>query len=387
MMRFFLVGVAFLSVFLAMHVYLYRRLVRDVTRSRRLRSLGKILIFSVLLLVPLLRILRGQFVLPHWPTFAVAVWMGLALFMVLALASVDAVAWVRRRLLGRDAIANSPEDSERRLFMARVTAVGAVALGGGFSTLGVWNAFSEPEVSDLSVRLKGLKHAMAGFSIVHLSDIHIGTLIRAPFVDRLVDVANGLRPDLVVITGDLIDGPPEELAVIARQLSKLRAPHGVFVVSGNHEFYAGWDPWVPVFTDMGFQVLRNRWVRIGGESDGFDLIGVDDWSQRNRPGGYDLAAAVAGRDPERASVLLAHQPTGLDAVTRAGIGLQLSGHTHGGQVFPATLLVKAIWGARSTGLSVHGGTSLYTSRGCGFVGPPMRVGAPPEVAVLTLEPG
>ncbi len=115
-----------------------------------------------------------------------------------------------------------------------------------------------------------------------------------------------------------------------------------------------------------------------------DLVGVDDWGGRWGRAGYDLDRATAGRDPSRASVLLAHQPHGLDLAAEKQLGLQLSGHTHGGQLFPGNLVADVIWGDRNTGLSQHQGTQLYTSRGCGFVGPPMRVGAPPEVVKLVL---
>jgi predicted MPP superfamily phosphohydrolase len=135
---------------------------------------------------------------------------------------------------------------------------------------------------------------------------------------------------------------------------------------------------------FGMTVLRNRHVTIGDAGGSFDLIGVDDWGSRWFAGGYDLEQATAGRDPDRASVLLAHQPNGIEGAAEKRIGLQLSGHTHGGQMFPGNLVGELIWGPRNAGLSKLGNTQLYTSRGCGFVGPPVRVGAPPEVVKVVL---
>ena len=168
------------------------------------------------------------------------------------------------------------------------------------------------------------------------------------------------------------------------RLRNLQSRFGTYFVSGNHEYYSNWELWAPELENLDFEVLRNRTLAIGAPGASFDLIGVDDYGSRWRPNGYDLEAATKGRDPARPAVLLAHQPTGLELAAGKHIGLQLSGHTHGGQLFPATLLGSVIWGSRNAGLSAYEGTQLYTSRGCGFVGPPMRLGAPPEVVKIVL---
>jgi hypothetical protein len=350
------------------------------------------------LAVPALRALNRVSPTAPWLMGAVLWWWGVTLFALLALLSLEAarrLARVLRRPAPAGAVATGVpfvpppptiEDPDRRLFLARASAAGALAFGGGMASFGAWRAFRPPAITELAVRLKGLPKALEGFTIVQLSDIHVGAVIQGHFLDQLVSVANAAKPDLVAITGDLVDGTPDELGRYVARLRNLSSRHGTYFVSGNHDYYSGWEAWAPELERLGFEVLRNRAVSIGEPGASFDLIGVDDWGTRFARSGYDLAAATAGRDPSRASVLLAHQPSGLELAAEKGIGLQLSGHTHGGQLFPATIVGEVIWGERNAGLCRLDDTLLFTSRGCGFVGPPVRVGAPPEVVKLVLLP-
>lgn len=395
------------GAFTGLNVFLYRRLVRDVTGSRALRRAGGVFLTLSVVAVPLLRlVLRDQLPPPGLSTAAL-LWWGVTLFALLALLAVDAARLTLRLVRGARRPAEvvtpaasgaaaavmppagePPLDPARRLFLSRATAAGALAFGGGMASFGAWRAFTPPAVTELALRLPGLPRALDGFTIVQLTDIHVGPVIQERFLDQLVSVANAARPDLVAITGDLVDGTPERLGRFVARLRNLQSRHGTHFVSGNHDYYSGWEQWAPVLGSLGFTVLRNRTVAIGEPSASFDLIGVDDWGSRLATGGYDLARATEGReDPTRASVLLAHQPNGLELARDRGIGLQLSGHTHGGQIFPATLVGEVIWGERNAGLSRLDDTLLYTSRGCGFVGPPVRVGAPPEVVKLVLLAG
>ncbi|WP_095957191.1 metallophosphoesterase [Corallococcus macrosporus] len=284
-----------------------------------------------------------------------------------------------------EATASAPVNVERRRFLARATAGGAVLASGGVTGFGMWSAFHPPVVNEVAVKLPGLPKALDGFTIVHLSDIHVGPVIRRPFMDELVRRCNALRPDLTCITGDLVDGHVASLAPAVSALSELKSRHGTYFVTGNHEYYWSDAAWAEALEGMGVHVLRNRHVRIGDAAASFDLVGVDDWSagKMGFAQGYDLAAATAGRDSDRASVLLAHQPSNWKVAAQQGMGLQLSGHTHGGQFFPFTLAVSAIW-EHDAGLFHEGDRHLYVSRGTGFWGPPLRVGAPPEIVRVTL---
>jgi hypothetical protein len=185
-----------------------------------------------------------------------------------------------------------------------------------------------------------------------------------------------------VLTGDLVDGTVAHLGEAMAPLSRLRAPLGVFAVTGNHEYYSGVDAWVRALRSGGIRVLRNQRVRLDG---GLDLCGVDDWSARRHgfQGGYDLDAALRGRDRDVPAVLLAHQPRGVEAAVEGGVALQLSGHTHGGQLWPFQALV-AFTQPFVVGLHPVGQGHIFVSRGAGFWGPPMRVGAPPELARIAL---
>ncbi len=375
-------GILTLVIFGGLNVFLYRRLVRDVTQSRGLRWLGVFCLVALTLVVPLVRIF-GRDVLPD-PRLTggvLGLW-GVTLFTIMALAAVELVRAVRRRV--RAPAPPAPVDPARRQLLARMTAASAASIGAGLTGFGAYRAFEKPAITEVPVRLPGLPKALDGFSIVQLSDIHVGPVIQEKFLAQLVEVANEGKPDLLAITGDLVDGTPGQLGKFVGQLTRLNARYGRYFVSGNHDYYSGWNLWAPYIQGLGFQVLRNRFVTIGDAGASFDLIGVDDWGMRLTGSEYDLDKATAGRDESRASVLLAHQPNGLELVAAKKIGLQLSGHTHGGQLFPGTLIGSLVWGDRNAGFSMHDGTALYTSRGCGFVGPPVRVGAPPEVVKIIL---
>ncbi|WP_224249627.1 metallophosphoesterase [Hyalangium gracile] len=376
------------------HIYLYRRLVWTTVRSLALR----LLVLAVLVLMTLAMINRrrlGDFLpegVAETASVATYTWMGVALFLVLALLAVDltrGVLTVGRRLR-RPAAASEPlpqpvVDEERRRFLARTVAGSAAFLGTGMAAYGSWRAFAPPLVTELAIRIPKLPRALDGLSIVQLTDIHVGAFIQRRFMDELVQRANALRPDLVAVTGDLVDGDVATLGPAVAALGNLKARFGRFFVTGNHEYISGEDPWVEFLQTLDIQVLRNRRVSIGDAGGSLDLVGVDDWSggrRRGRPG-YDLDRALEGRNPDRAAVLLAHQPSNFRVAAEQGVDLQISGHTHGGQLFPMTAFIGMIW-EHSAGLYRHGASHIYVSRGCGFWGPPMRFGSPPELVKLVL---
>jgi predicted MPP superfamily phosphohydrolase len=191
---------------------------------------------------------------------------------------------------------------------------------------------------------------------------------------------------VVVVTGDLVDGSVDRLRHAVAPLVELKARHGCFFVTGNHEYYSGAVAWCRHLTTLGLRVLRNERVEIGRDGCVFDLAGIDDYSAHGFGHGHgaDLARAVEGRDRSRALVLLAHQPRAVAEAQRHGVDLQLSGHTHGGQIWPFHLLVRLQQPVVS-GLVKLGQTFLYVSNGTGYWGPPMRLGAPAEVTEIVLR--
>ncbi len=161
---------------------------------------------------------------------------------------------------------------------------------------------------EVEVTLAKLPRALDGFSIAQLSDIHVGPTIGRAFIEDVVRTTNAFTPDLVAITGDLVDGSVAELRDAVAPLANLASKHGTFFVTGNHEYYAGVDEWTAHLPSLGIKVLRNERVAVGGEA-GFDLAGIDDYTSAGFPGhGPDLPRALAGRDAARELVLLAHQP-------------------------------------------------------------------------------
>jgi len=313
-------------------------------------------------------------------------WLGIAFVLLVTLVAIDAV-----RLLALVAEAVSswlrspgdpPPDPARRAFVAQAIAGAAVAVTGGVSTFAVRRAGGPADLDEVPVRIERLPRALSGFTVAQITDVHVGPTIRGKEVRRIVEQTNGLRPDLVAITGDLVDGSVAELGGIVAELGALRARHGVFFVTGNHDHYSGAEPWVAYLRKLGIRVLRNERVTVGDAGASIDLAGVDDYGH-----GLDLERALAGRDPDRALVLLAHQPRGIAAAVRAGVDLQLSGHTHGGQIVPFNLIVGTIQPyVRGLHRHVEGERAghIYVSRGTGYWGPPMRLGSPPEIAKVVL---
>jgi predicted MPP superfamily phosphohydrolase len=247
-----------------------------------------------------------------------------------------------------------------------------------------WVRARRPDVVRVPVPIAGLHPGVEGLRIVQISDLHVGHTTRA-FLDEVVDTINGLAPDVVAITGDLVEGTIDEVAADLAPLRRLTARHGVFFVTGNHEYFVDGPAWAAHLPDLGIRVLRNERVTLEREGGAVLLAGVDDLFGARFPGhGPDLAGALAGRDPQIPVVLLSHQPVTVDDAARHGVALQLSGHTHGGQIWPFGWLVR-LQQPYLSGLVRHGPTWLYVHRGTGHWGPPLRVGAPPEIAVLELQ--
>ncbi|MFD5425007.1 metallophosphoesterase [Streptomyces sp. NPDC127084] len=270
-------------------------------------------------------------------------------------------------------------DVTRRLFVARVAGGAAAAVAAGTVGYGTYGVLRGPRVKRVTVPLAKLARGAHGYRIAVVSDVHLGPVLGRAHTQRIVDTINATQPDLVAVVGDLVDGTVADLGRAAEPLARIRARHGSFFVTGNHEYFSGADAWVDHVRELGLTPLRNARVELAG----FDLAGVDDVAGESEGKGPDFVRALGDRDRSRASVLLAHQPVVIHDAVRHGVDLQLSGHTHGGQLWPGNLIADAA-NPTLAGLESYGDTQLYVSRGAGAWGPPVRVGAPSDITVVEL---
>ncbi len=268
------------------------------------------------------------------------------------------------------------------------SAVAVVVLAWFATALGFVNARRRARVVDVEVPIAGLPAALDGFSIAQISDVHVGPTIKRDYVQAIVTAVNELNADVIAVTGDLVDGSVQQLAVHVAPLSQLRARHGVYFVTGNHEYYSGEHGWTAKLRELGFVVLMNQHVVLDHDDQPLVLAGVSDYgahhfSEHQRS---DPAAALAGASATAVpKILLAHQPRSAAAAAAAGFDLQLSGHTHGGQFWPWNHFVR-FQQPFTAGLHRLDRLWIYVSRGTGYWGPPKRFGAPSEITRIRLVP-
>jgi uncharacterized protein len=268
--------------------------------------------------------------------------------------------------------------------LAAPSAIAVPLLAMAAALFGLFSARRTAAVRNVEVPIDGLPAALHGFTIVQISDLHVGPTVKAPYVRAIVERINTLAADAVAITGDLVDGRVQDLAHDVSPLADLRSRHGSFFVTGNHEYYSGAAEWIALLRTMGLRVLLDEHVVLEHGGAQLVLAGVADFSAHHFIAAHrsDPHAAIAGA-PGGAGlrVLLAHQPRSASAAADAGFDVQLSGHTHGGQFWPWNLLVK-LQQPFVAGLHRLRSLWVYTSRGTGYWGPPLRLGAPSEITRL-----
>lgn len=370
-----------------LHGYIAWRLLPDLPQPGMVWTLGLYLLLSCAL-VPMALVHRRLARPPHAQRLAWAGFGALGLFSALLMLTV-----LRDLLVGLASGLWPPLGTawglaiEPWAWSAQAVPVLALLL----SAWGMRQAHRTPPVRPVRIPIADLAPGLQGLKIVQISDVHVGPTIQQDFVQRLVQQVNALDADVVAITGDLVDGPVAELLAHLAPLSKLQARHGCFFVTGNHEYYAGCHPWLPEFKRLGLRVLLNEHEVLElsnhGQRARLVLAGVTDWAAHRFDATHrsDPRAALKGA-PAQADLrlLLAHQPRSAAAAEEAGFDVQLSGHTHGGQLWPWIYLVY-LQQPYLAGLRRHGRLWVYTSRGSGYWGPPQRLGAPSEVTLITLE--
>ena len=412
-----LVALIAVAVLGGLHWYVWRRLVRDTTRAwgpARITGTA-VLVAGPVLMIAVLAAERGgaPFWLQQalgWPGF---LWMALAIYLLLAVLAGEVLRPLLRRLLERrgrpetaveeheaPAFATVPETASeaapeaapeaprrsaplavpsRRLFVSRVVGGAAAAAAVGTVGYGTYGVLRGPSVKRVTVPLAKLPRSAHGFRIAVVSDIHLGPLLGRGFAQKVVDTINATQPDLIAVVGDLVDGSVKNLGPAAAPLAGLKARHGNFFVTGNHEYFSGAAAWVEEVRRLGIHPLENARTELAG----FDLAGVNDLQGESEGQGPDFGKALGDRDTTRACVLLAHQPVQIHEAVKHNVDLQLSGHTHGGQLWPGNFVAAAA-NPTVAGLERYGDTELYVSRGAGAWGPPTRVGAPSDITVVEL---
>lgn len=254
------------------------------------------------------------------------------------------------------------------------------------TAIGIVQASQHVRLVEVSVPIRNLPKALEGYKIIQISDLHVGPLIRKPYVDNLVETVNKTNPDMIALTGDLADGSVQELRDHIMPLSQLKSRDGNFFILGNHEYYWNLSQWMALYDHMGFKTLLNSHATILRNGAKLSVAGVTDYSSRHMPPPYatDISKAAAGIPQDAVKILLAHQPTDYRKAADAGFDLQLSGHTHGGQFFPWSVGFR-LYHDFLYGLGKYKDMWIYVTRGAGYWGPPLRTFAPSEVVLLTLH--
>ncbi|MFZ5979053.1 MAG: metallophosphoesterase [Candidatus Zixiibacteriota bacterium] len=284
-----------------------------------------------------------------------------------------------------DSTSNETVNPERRRLLVNSVNLGLLTVAAAMTGYGLYQARRQPKVITVELPVENLPDDLHSFTIVQITDIHASQTIRRPFVQMVVDTVNRLEPDLVALTGDLVDGTVAQLRDEVAPLATLKAPFGSYFITGNHEYYSGVEPWVAHCRELGFDVLLNEHRLIERGEGKLLLAGVTDYegSRFGEKHTSDPYRAVEGAPDCHIKILLAHQPKSIFEAARAGFDYVISGHTHGGQYFPYHFLA-ALAQPYIAGLHRHGATRIYVSRGTGYWGPQLRIGAPSEITVHRL---
>ena len=372
-----------------LHIYIGLRLLPALSWETSGMVAGALVLLASTILMPLAFLARRM---PE-PRADILAWVGFvlmgafsSLLVLTVLRDLILLLWSSAAAIAPDAIAGQGHLGDGLPRFRERSALIVLVLTAVMTMLGFINARRVAAVLSIDIPIAGLPQALHGFTIAQVTDVHVGPTIKRGYLERIVNVVNGLQADMVAVTGDLVDGSVSHLARDVEPLAALTSRHGTFFVTGNHEYYSGVEGWVPHLRSLGLTVLMNEHVVLRHDDASLVLAGITDFSahhfypdQRSDPVGALRAAPTA----VHTRVLLAHQPRSAFAAEPAGYQLQLSGHTHGGQFLPWNFLVR-LQQPYTAGLAKLGNMWIYTSRGTGYWGPPMRVSAPSEISMIRL---
>lgn len=373
-MQFLIFSSLFLLAMALMNIYIWRRFLRLISHAR----VHYLVIIPVLLMAGdsffILDVATG--VIPDSPALYMLTssFVGVTFMLFVVAVIYDLSITISKRV---------PVDQSRRRMLKLVFDVTMLVAAFAYLLRGFSQGIKFPELNRVGVRIKDFP--LKSFNLVQITDVHVGRTIKRGFVERLVAETNALNPDMVVITGDLVDSPVNRIEYDLYPLKDLKAP--TYFILGNHEYFHGIGEAVAYIRELGIIPLLNEHVVIGEGDQQFNLIGLNDVTGL-RSGFYppDTAHAFAGVDQDKACIVLAHQPRMITQMEDYRCDLMLSGHTHGGQIFPFGLLVMAAQ-PYLAGLHRHSpAQQIFVSRGTGYWGPPLRFLAPSEISQLIIQP-
>ncbi len=373
-MRFFIVASIFLLVMAVMNLYTYRRFLRRLSPPFNRYAFILPLVLMLGEVVFAIEVVTGAIELASLAHLVLSATIGITFLLFVIAIAYDLSVTISARV---------PMQQERRQFIKVMFDVGVLIAASSYLFRGVFEAIRQPMVNQVEIRLKDFPFDQ--YSIVQLSDVHIGRTIRREFLEEVVARTNTLNPDMVVITGDLVDLPVQRIDDQLEPLKDIRAP--CYFIPGNHEYFHGVAEIASYLETLGITPLMNASTLIGDDERGFELIGINDLVGQSM--GYmqpDLSMAYSSTDPRRCHIVLAHQPKTIELIDNQRCDLMLSGHTHGGQIFPFGLLVMAAQ-PYLAGLNQHSeDVQVFVSRGTGYWGPPIRILAPSEISYLKIRP-
>lgn len=372
-------------ILVGLHFYMYVRLVRDpmLPPFFRLTLTG---VLAVALVSMPVTMIVSRYLAPsvaRWVTVGPYYWMAAFFLICVLLLAGDLFRLVWAGLGKFDILPEPWKSVETWLWMKRGIAVLAVSVTGGLVVYGAIHQSRGPAILKHTVTLPHAQPELGGFRLVQLSDLHIGPTLGGDWLVDVVRQVNDLKPDAVLITGDLVDGVPAFLGPELQSLKALKATYGVFFVTGNHEYYSGAPEWITFLEGMGIRVLKNQSVTLQVGASRLCVAGVNDYQAAGMiPGEVsDPARAVEGCPSGAPVVLMAHDPRSVTKAAELGVDLVLAGHTHGGQLWPWTWLVL-LQQKHRLGFYRLGNTTLYVSAGTGYWGPPIRVGTTSEITLF-----
>jgi len=378
-----------LSVLILMHGYVAWRIIPslNLSISQSILAYSLVFAFSIIPLLPIILRINGH-ESKHADRLSFLGYTSLGFFTLsfIALLTKDFLYQIISIIIGFINSDQVFDNSKREFLKESIFGVSILGLTGVASVYGFYNSRKSPTVIEQDIYLNGLPLEFENFTIAQISDLHVGPTIKRPYVESVLNKISRINPNLIAVTGDLVDGSVKYLRKELEPFKDMIAEYGTYFVTGNHEYYSGVDSWLDETDHLGMTNLINTNQIISKSTNQIAIAGITDFRahkiKSNHKSNPKLALQHLSKDMTK--IVLAHQPNSIHSVHRVGADLQLSGHTHGGQFWPFTYPTK-LFNIYLAGLYDHFGTQIYVNRGTGYWGPPLRIGVPAEITLIRLK--